>query len=741
MQLTWSLLDLLPPMKILRNKSTLGCGAVERQTVSVMGHRILHRSCNFPRAICDARLLAAIIALVASAPAAPAQQQDPARNRLAEQQSTSAASGGATVANISTRMLVGTDANAMIGGFIITGTAPKKVILRAIGPTLDENVPGRLADPTLELFQGTTSLGFNDNWKSAPERAEIEASTIPPGSDLESAMVRTLNPGAYTAVMRGKGGTTGVGLIEVYDLALGADSQLANISTRGLVQTGANVMIAGTIVLGDTGSSQRVLVRAIGPSLPVAGKLANPTLTLVNGNGVVVRANDNWRTDQEAEILSTLIPPPNELESALVETLQPGRYTAIVGGAGNSTGVGLVEAYALSGDYGSWALAGDDPNLDTSDDLEPLRWLIGDDAVAAFGESYHTSGGFYRMKHRVFRFLVEEMGFRAFAIESNWEGAELAAAYVRTGNGTAEQAISQHINVWQSTEYAELVEWMADWNRTHANPADKLTLFGFDIQQPEQDGPGLVNYLERIGIPKTDPRSAGLSSCEGVDGQRHPFGQIPPERHDSCVQTLAAIQDHFTANKPDLVQRTSEQEYAIAMLRVVGLRAWEDQVFFIAHNRPAGYSARDEGMAYAFQAMRAMKAPNAKTMIWAANSHVARTPLVTGEVPMGSHLANVYGENYANFALNAFTTEIDFPGLGCGAVQRPANSLEDALAPVLAAHGGAPAVLVDTRGSSILEPRVYPSGIDQLRPHLEYDGVIYLERSPKFDPLVWAPCQ
>ena len=637
-------------------------------------------------------------------------------------------------------MLVGTGDNALIGGFIITGSAPKKVILRAIGPSLaSQGVTGALQDPTLQLFQGATSLGFNDNWKNAAERVEIEATGIKPPDDREAAMVRTLNPGAYTAVMRGAGGTAGVGLVEVYDLDTSADSTLANISTRGSVQTGGNVMIAGSIVVGESGSSRRVLVRALGPSLSVPGKLADPTLQLVNANGVVIGSNDNWRSHQEAPIRASTIPPPNESEAALVETLQPGIYTAIVRGASGSTGVAIVEVYALNDDYGAWPLLGADPNLGTTTDFEPLRWLIGEATVAAFGESYHTSGGFYRMKHRIFRFLVQEMGFRAFAIESNWQGAELAANYVKNGGGTPEQAISQHINVWQGTEYAELVKWIRDWNGSHLNPADKITLFGFDIQQPIEDATGLVNYLERIGIPSSDPRATGLSLCEGVE-KTHPFGQVPPERHESCLQTLAAIEDHFSTNKPDLVQRTSEQDFAIAMLRVVGLRAWENQVFIIAHDRPAGYSARDAGMAYAFQVMRGMKAPNAKTMVWAANSHVARTPLVTGEVPMGCHLADVFGERYANFALNAFTTEIDFPGLGCGPVPRAPNSLEAALAPVLAAQG-APAVLVDTRDSSILEPRVYPSGIDELRPHIEYDGIIYLEHSPKFHPFVWAPCQ
>jgi hypothetical protein len=277
------------------------------------------------------------------------------------------------LANISTRMLVDTGENALIAGFMITGTEPKKVILRAIGPSLaNGGVSGVLADPTLELFRGETSLGFNDNWKDdAVERAEIEASTIPPSNDLESGIVRTLEPGVYTAVMRGKGETSGVGLVELYDLDTGAESKLVNIATRGLVQTGSNVMIAGTIVIGGAASSQRVLIRATGPSLSIAGRLADPTLELIDGNGNAVRANDNWRSEQEAPIRASTIPPASELEAAVVATLQPGNYTAVVRGAGGSTGVAVVEVYTLDNNYGAWPLLGDDPNLGTTADLEP----------------------------------------------------------------------------------------------------------------------------------------------------------------------------------------------------------------------------------------------------------------------------------------------------------------------------------------------------------------------------------
>jgi sugar lactone lactonase YvrE len=263
------------------------------------------------------------------------------------------------VLNISTRMRVLSGDNALIAGFIITGTDPKKVLIRGLSPSL-KDVGITLSDPHLELHQGGTTVATNDNWKTRPDgasqQAEIEATTIPPPNDLESALVATIPPGNYTAILAGKNGETGVGLVEVYDLTQGANSQLANISTRGFIDTGDNVMIGGFIVGGGgVGGSARVIVRAIGPSLGssgIQGVLQDPTLELHNGSGTTVASNDNWKTrpdasSQQAEIEATTIPPASDLESALVQTLPPGNYTAVVRGKNNSTGVGLVEIYNL----------------------------------------------------------------------------------------------------------------------------------------------------------------------------------------------------------------------------------------------------------------------------------------------------------------------------------------------------------------------------------------------------------
>jgi hypothetical protein len=254
--------------------------------------------------------------------------------------------------NISTRLRVLTGDNVLIGGFIVTGTQPKRVILRAIGPSLP--VAGALSDPILELRNSSGGLiAFDDDWPTGGQQAEIIATGIPPTNDLESAIVATLpaNNSAYTVVVRGYNNLTGIGVVEAYDLDRTVDSKLANISTRGFVSTGDNVMIGGTIIIGS--DPARVLLRAIGPSLANAGvpnALSDTTLELRDGNGGLIAFNDDWRTGgQQAEIIATGIPPTNDLESAIVVTLPANNsaYTAIVRGYNNFTGVALVEAYQL----------------------------------------------------------------------------------------------------------------------------------------------------------------------------------------------------------------------------------------------------------------------------------------------------------------------------------------------------------------------------------------------------------
>ena len=253
--------------------------------------------------------------------------------------------------NIATRGRVESGDKAMIGGFIIVGNEAKKVGVRAIGPSLRNTMPGALSDPLLELRGADGSLiGRNDNWKDdALQAAELEANQIAPAHDLESAIVATLEPGTYTAAVRGNNGSSGIGLVEVYDLSRTGDSKLANISTRGVASSAVDVLIGG-FILGGANGNAKILVRAIGPSLGAAGvadALSDPTLELRDGNGELLLANDNWKDQQQTAIEQTGIPPNDSLEAAILADLSPGAYTAIISGKGNSPGVALIEVYNL----------------------------------------------------------------------------------------------------------------------------------------------------------------------------------------------------------------------------------------------------------------------------------------------------------------------------------------------------------------------------------------------------------
>jgi hypothetical protein len=258
-------------------------------------------------------------------------------------------------ANISTRLDVGTGENVLIGGFITQGNAPAKLVVRGIGPSLPPYLKP-LGNPYLELHHSSSTIASNDNWKvnlsGGSQEQAIEDTTLAPMNDLESAILAVLDPGAYTAIVRGVNDGIGVGLVEVYNLGaasmdLSSEAHLANISTRGEVQTNENVMIGGFINEGTV--PMQVLIRGIGPSLTqqgVSGVLANPVLELHKPDGSIV-TNDDWQSDQAAEIMATTIPPTSPLESAILLTLPVGEgaYTAIVRGANDTTGVALVEAY------------------------------------------------------------------------------------------------------------------------------------------------------------------------------------------------------------------------------------------------------------------------------------------------------------------------------------------------------------------------------------------------------------
>jgi hypothetical protein len=256
--------------------------------------------------------------------------------------------------NISTRARVENGDNVLIGGFIVRGSAAKKVIVRAIGPSLSQHgVSDVLADPTLALHAGNGALlRSNDNWRDDSSQAsQIIANGLAPSSNFESAIIATLQPGNYTAIVRGKNSGQGVALAEVYDVDPAANSELGNVSGRSFVQTGDDVMIGGFIIGNNIGAT-KVIIRAIGPSLSqhgVSNALTDPTLELHDGNGALLESNDNWQADpdQAARIRAANLTPSNPLESAISASLAPGNYTVIVRGKNNGVGIGLVEIYSL----------------------------------------------------------------------------------------------------------------------------------------------------------------------------------------------------------------------------------------------------------------------------------------------------------------------------------------------------------------------------------------------------------
>jgi hypothetical protein len=270
----------------------------------------------------------------------------------------------ATLGNISTRLQIGTNDRVMIAGFIVQGNVPKRLLIRAAGPSLANlGVPNPLANPRLELHDNSNVIGMNNDWQATEiggvitqdQVAEIQITGLAPSNPLESALIATLAPGNYTAIVEGVSGGSGIGIVEVYDLNTTSGSLLANISTRGFIQTGDNAMIGGFIVVTQP---TRVIIRAIGPSLIQFGTpdaLINPQLELHDVASVIGR-NDDWQTtqiggiitsDQVMEIQNSQLAPTNSAESAIIATLQPGNYTAIVRGVNNTTGVGLVEVYRL----------------------------------------------------------------------------------------------------------------------------------------------------------------------------------------------------------------------------------------------------------------------------------------------------------------------------------------------------------------------------------------------------------
>lgn len=404
-------------------------------------------------------------------------------------------------------------------------------------------------------------------------------------------------------------------------------------------------------------------------------------------------------------------------------------------------GDGAAEAVAP----GVYRFDGYDPSLPDGD-LAPLRHIVGDAKVVGLGESFHTSAGFYRLKHRVFRFLVEEMGFRVFAFETPWVPAELAAAYVQTCEGDMAAVIEGLSRPWRSTEVRDLLQWMCEWNRAHPRPQDKLQLAAFDNQrQARQNGDALVAYLQRIDVGADHPWVQGIRACDGVADVFWPALPFPVARYEQCQAALAAVAAHFDANEKDLVKATSREDLAWARIHLVGQQAWQEMLFFLPTDFLRSFAARERGMAYVFQAMRELRFPHERVAIWAHNGHIMHDAVpYVGTIGLGNLLSEALGPHYGAVAITASEVYADWVPAGrCGLVELSVPgevALEDELRDL-----GQGALIVDLRPPgghpTFLEPgAVYSLADGTLVPAEGFDALLYLETSPAMHPLAWTPC-
>jgi erythromycin esterase-like protein len=400
------------------------------------------------------------------------------------------------------------------------------------------------------------------------------------------------------------------------------------------------------------------------------------------------------------------------------------------GGPGSPLGPGL------------WRLAGADPTL-PQDDLEPLRHILAGAQIVGLGESFHTTGGEYRMKDRVFRFLVERMGYRALGMETSWRRAERVESYVQTCQGPIGTALRGVSSVWQSTEVQDMVQWMCEWNAAH--PGDRVHFYGFDIQaQSDQDGADLIAFLGRLGIGGQDPRVAGIRACDGVETDYFledlPY---PPELYTQCQAALAGVAAYFDGERKAIEKRTSLEDLAWARVSLVGQQAWQEEAFYLFDDGVRSALARDRGMAEVAQAIRGLRFPHARTALWAHNGHIAKNGATAYlGTDMGTHLAADLGHKYQAIGLGAHETYLDWaPARRCGLFPFPVGpgSLEGlfhdlgAGAGALADLGAHPPLLAPGAAYTF-------GGSGAVIPGDHFDAVIYLEVSPAMHPLAWLPC-
>jgi erythromycin esterase-like protein len=388
---------------------------------------------------------------------------------------------------------------------------------------------------------------------------------------------------------------------------------------------------------------------------------------------------------------------------------------------------------------GIYPLAGDDAGLPTSD-LAPLNTLLNGVQIIGLGESIHTSGGFYAMKNRVVRYLVENLGVRALAMETPRTLAETATAFIENGQGTLDDAISAVFPVFVSPDTEALFQWLSDYNRAH--PGNPVYFYGFDEQQPDDDSAILQAFLP-VAAP-TDGPGLWAPIARNCSLTYNDFNDATfPGDFTACVGALDALSDYVTINEGTLIGATSQSDVARASMAIISLKSWQGEVNY--QFTALGYEWRDQAMAKLFEAMHALRSPNAKTVIWAHNEHLSmhhwdvNTPGLGQWMTMGSYLAQDLGGSYQAIAQTGYHVGIDWVGVGSGYEATPTDptSLE------LALHGlGQPYLLIDTHSPWIKAGQAYQFGTPSPEteiPAEQYRGFIFLDDSPPMVSPFWTP--
>ncbi|RIK37557.1 MAG: hypothetical protein DCC55_23880 [Chloroflexi bacterium] len=399
---------------------------------------------------------------------------------------------------------------------------------------------------------------------------------------------------------------------------------------------------------------------------------------------------------------------------------------------------------------GLYRLSGFDPDLSLND-LEPLRQIIGQADFVGLGEPVHTTGGAYQMKHRIFRFLVERMGFRVLGFESPYLWVERLDHYVQTCQGSPADALRGNLfSVFNSTEVADLVQWMCEWNQAH--PHDRVYVYGFDIQSMgRESAEALITFLTRLGFSADDPRITGIRLCDGVVDTSWRALPFPQERYLQCQDTLDDVALYLSQHELSIRSQASAEELGWARVHLYSERAWQEQIFRW-NDFELSFVARDLGMAYLARAIRDVRFPGARVALWAHDGHVARNGANflfysgLGRSPaMGDFLKLDLGADYVTIGITGLQVHVDWPAVGlCGPLDlRGKNAIEDAFAST-----GEPYLLLDlaSRGNgreTFLDPYALYSIIESrpIVPKTTFDALIYIENSPAMQPLRWPPCQ